>query len=182
MRHPFMTLVAIGLIAVFAACGSTRPETPDERDTKTREVEATIARFKQNDPGLKGWIRDAYGYAVFPTVGKGGIGIGGAYGRGQVYEQGTLIGYTTLTQASIGFQLGGQSFSEVIFFRDESALRRFTGGEFELSAQMSAVAATAGAATSTNYRGGVAVFIRAEGGLMYEATVGGQKFNYQTDE
>ena len=143
-----------------------------------KDVEATIAKFKENDPGLQGWFAKAHGYAVFPSVGKGGIGVGGAYGRGQVHEKGALLGYTTLTQATIGFQLGGQAYSEVIFFRDAEALRRFTSGTFEFSAQASAVAATAGASADVDYTGGVAVFTMARGGLMYEASIGGQKFDF----
>jgi lipid-binding SYLF domain-containing protein len=142
-------------------------------------VQGTIAQFQKNDPGLKGWFSGAYGYAVFPSVGKGGAGIGGAYGKGEVYEQGKLVGYTSLSQATIGFQLGGQAYSEVIFFKDKAAFDRFTGGKFELSAQASAVAATAGASADANYRSGVAVFTMARGGLMYEASVGGQKFSYE---
>jgi lipid-binding SYLF domain-containing protein len=175
--------ILAGLIALFvAACGSTRPQTEDERSALTKDVEATKARFEENDPGLKGWFRDAHGYAVFPSVGKGGMGVGGAYGRGQVYEKGRLVGYTTLTQATIGLQLGGQAYSEVIFFRDQAALDRFTGGNFELGAQASAVAATAGASTDADYSGGVAVFTMARGGLMYEASVGGQKFEFEPEE
>ncbi|OOG28111.1 hypothetical protein B1C78_01990 [Thioalkalivibrio denitrificans] len=141
----------------------------------------------------------AYGYAVFPTIGRGGMGIGGARGSGRVYAQGEYIGDTTMTQVTIGFQLGGQAYSQMIFFEDERALREFTSGNFEFGAQASAVAITAGAqagagTTGTsagagtsqrdararaNYYRGMAVFTVAKGGLMYEASVGGQKFNYR---
>ena len=142
----------------------------------------------------------AYGYAVFPTIGRGGMGIGGARGSGRVYAQGEYIGDTTMTQVTIGLQLGGQAYSQIIFFEDERALREFTGGNFEFGAQASAVAITAGAqagagttGTSTgagtsqrdasaraNYYRGIAVFTVAKGGLMYEASIGGQKFNYRS--
>lgn len=144
------------------------------------------------------FFADAYGYAVFPTIGKGGVGIGGAYGTGRVYEQGNWIGETSMTQVTLGFQLGGQAFSQIIFFQDKRALDEFTGGNFEFSAQASAVAITAGAQAGASTTGasagasggsrnatnvgqyykGMAIFTVAKGGLMYEATVGGQKFNY----
>ncbi|MHC4933605.1 MAG: YSC84-related protein [Planctomycetota bacterium] len=179
-----MRLVAFSLLLVAAAavvlsgCGATAPETKEEAAAQTKEVQATIAKFKETDPSLKKWFDEAQGYALFPSVGKGGAGIGGAYGEGEVYEKGKLVGYSTLSQATIGFQLGGQAYSEVIFFKDKAALDRFRRGEFELSAQASAVAATAGASADADYSGGVAVFTMAQGGLMYEATVGGQKFDY----
>jgi lipid-binding SYLF domain-containing protein len=146
----------------------------------------------------KSFFGRAYGYAVFPTVGKGGIGIGGAYGQGRVYEQGKYVGDTSMTQVTVGFQLGGQAFSQIIFFEDKRAFNEFTSGNFEFGAQASAVAVTAGAqaaATTTGssagasagkrnattvgtYYKGMAVFTVAKGGLMYEASVGGQKFSY----
>jgi lipid-binding SYLF domain-containing protein len=146
----------------------------------------------------KGFFGTAYGYAVFPTIGKGGIGIGGAYGKGRVYAQGQYVGDTKMTQLSVGFQFGGQAYSQIIFFEDQRAFNEFTGGNFEFGAQASAVAITAGAqaaATTTgssagasggkkdainygNYYKGMAVFTVAKGGLMYEASISGQKFSY----
>ncbi len=173
-----LAILPILLALLIAACGTTRPETQEDRDALSKDVVAAIASFEKNDAGLKGWFKEAHGYAVFPSVGKGGMGIGGAYGRGQVFEGGKLLGYSTLTQATIGFQLGGQAYSEVIFFKDTTALADFVRGNFELGAQASAVAATAGASTDADYNGGVAIFTMARGGLMYEASVGGQKFEY----
>ncbi|HEX4927464.1 MAG TPA: YSC84-related protein [Burkholderiales bacterium] len=146
-----------------------------------------------------GFFSHSYGYAVFPTVGKGGIGLGGAYGTGRVYAQGRYVGDTSLAQLTIGLQLGGQAYSEIIFFQDKRAFGEFTSGNFEFGAQASAVAITAGASaqasttgsgttTSTSsshakttgeYQKGVAVFTVAKGGLMYEASIGGQKFSYK---
>ena len=174
-----LAILPVLLALLLAACGTTRPETQEDRDALSKDVTAAIASFTKNDPGLKGWFSEAHGYAVFPSVGKGGMGIGGAYGRGQVFEGGKMIGYSTLKQATIGFQLGGQAYSEVIFFKDAAALTNFTRGNYELGAQASAVAATAGASTNADYDGGVAIFTMARGGLMYEATVGGQKFTFQ---
>jgi len=177
MKARFATLALFAL--VFVGCGSTTPKTEEDRVAMDAECNAAIARMKQNDAGLKGWFENAAGYAVYPSVGKGGIGVGGAYGRGQVYRGGSLTGYSSLSQATIGFQLGGQSYIEVIFFENEAALTDFMRGNYELGAQASAVAATAGASTSADYSGGVAIFTMARGGLMYEATVGGQKFSYE---
>jgi len=142
------------------------------------EVQAVIEGFKEGDPGIQGWFSDAYGYVVFPSVGKAGFGIGGARGKGLVYERGKLVGKSTLTQVTIGFQFGGQAFSEVIFFKDKVAFDEFIRENFELGAQVSAVALTAGVSADLAYNGGVAIVTATKGGLMYEATVGGQKFSY----
>jgi lipid-binding SYLF domain-containing protein len=141
-------------------------------------VPPVIAKFKEKDPRVAKAFDDAYGYVVFPTVGKGAIGIGGARGKGWVYERGKRIGRATLTQVTIGLQLGGQAYSEVIFFEDKAALDDFTRGNFEFDAQVSAIAVTARAAGDLPYRKGVAVVTMGKGGLMYEASVGGQKFSY----
>ena len=147
-----------------------------------------------------GFFHSAYGYAVFPDVGKGGAGIGGAYGSGRVYEKGKVIGEAKMTQVSLGLQLGGQEYSEIIFFRDEHALKQFTSGNFEFSADASAVAITSAASASASTTGssagasggkkdattsgsydkaGMATFTVAKGGLMFQAAVGGQKFSYK---
>ena len=116
---------------------------------------------------------------IIPTVGKGGIGIGGARGKGLLYEGGKPSAIVTLTQLTVGFQWGGQTYSEFIFFKDGDALDKFKSNNYELGAQASAVAVTAGASADANYSEGVAVFTQAKGGLMYEATVGGQKFKVE---
>ena len=139
-----------------------------------------------------------YGYAVFPTIGKGGVGIGGAHGKGRVYVKGAYVGDTSMTQVTVGAQLGGEAFSQIIFFEDERAFKEFTGGNFEFGAQAQAVAITAGATAQattggtgagknigkdtadvkSTYQKGMAVFTLVKGGLMYEASIGGQKFSY----
>jgi lipid-binding SYLF domain-containing protein len=142
----------------------------------------------------------AYGYAVFPTIGKGAIGIGGAHGSGRVYEQGNYVGDTSVNQVTVGFQLGGQSYRQIIFFKDKRAFDEFTSGDFEFGAQATAVAVTASASaqattagspgtsagteqkkakTTGGYHKGMAVFTVTKGGLMYEASIGGQKFDYK---
>jgi len=157
-----------------------RKAAPDSGKTShSAKTQTTINKFLQKDPTLKTFFDQAYGYAVFPGVGKGGIGIGGAYGKGEVYRQGAYLGRAKLTQLTIGFQLGGQKYAEVIFFKNKSALDNFTGGNFEFSAQASAVAVTAGASADADYENDVAVFTMTIGGLMYEATIGGQKFSFK---
>lgn len=146
----------------------------DEKDAKE-----AVAEFKKSDPDLAAFFSKARGYAIYPTVGKGGIGIGGAYGSGLVYESGKLIGSTSLSQISIGFQFGGQAYSEIVFFQNKAAMDKFKKGEIELSAQASAVAVTAGAASKTDFKDGVAIFTMAKGGLMYEASVAGQNLSFE---
>jgi lipid-binding SYLF domain-containing protein len=142
------------------------------------QVRQTIDLFKKTDPGMKEFFNKASGYAVFPTVGKGGVGLGVGRGKGLVFEGGRLMGEVKLTQVTIGAQLGGQTYSEVVFLESPETMKSFKEGDFALSAQASATAAAAGAAANAKYKQGVAVFTMATGGLMYEASVGGQKFNF----
>jgi len=142
------------------------------------KVKEAIKEFKDKDSGMNTFFNESYGYAVFPSVGKGGIGIGAAHGNGIVFKRGKATGETTLSQASIGLQLGGQSYREVIFFKDKGAYDRFTAGKFKFAAQVSAVAASEGASADAAYQEGVAIFTMTKGGLMYEASVGGQKFKF----
>ncbi len=144
-----------------------------------KEVQETIALFQKTDPGLKKFFNKSKGYAVFPGIGKGAFGVGAAHGNGLVYEKGKLIGETSMTQVTIGFQLGGQSYAEVIFFDSEPALSDFKESKLAFSAQVSAVAAAEGASANAKYQQGVAVFTLAKGGLMYEASIGGQKFKFK---
>lgn len=162
------------------------------------EYESTIESFRK--AVAEEFFADSYGYAVFPTIGKGGIGIGGARGKGQVYVGGEHVGHTTMTQLTVGLQLGGQAYSQIIFFEDQRAFEEFTSENFEFGAQATAVAITAGASASAgttgtgagasttgghtgkatgDYYKGMAVFTFAKGGLMYEASIGGQKFSYR---
>lgn len=144
----------------------------------TEEALETIKKFKKKDKSINSFFKSSYAYAVFPTVGKGGIGIGGAYGKGIVFRGGKKIGTAKLTQVSIGFQLGGQAYSEIIFFQNKSTFSKFTNGDLKFGAGVSAVAVTAGASATAAFSHGVAVFTMEKGGLMYEATVAGQSFKY----
>lgn len=136
------------------------------------------AEFIEKDALMKELFEKAYGYVIFPNVGKGGFGIGGAAGNGTVYERYKVVGMAKLTQVSIGFQAGAQVYREVIFFESKKDLDRFKESRFEFSAQASAVAVTAGASANVKYTDGVMVFTMLKGGLMYEAAVGGQKFKF----
>jgi lipid-binding SYLF domain-containing protein len=162
------------------------------------EYDETIAAFKKaRESGA--YFGKSYGYAVFPTIGKGGVVVGGAYGQGRVYQKGKYVGDTSMTQITAGFQLGGEAYSQIIFFENQQAFNQFTGGNFEFGAQAQAVAITAGASAATTTTGsaagasitqndaknvartynGMTTFTVAKGGLMYEASIGGQKFNYK---
>ena len=149
------------------------------RADDVKDAQETIAVFKKTDPGLSRFFERSAGWAVFHSVGKGAIGIGGAHGSGVLFEGGKAVGTCTLTQVTIGFQLGGQAYSEIIFFESQKTLADFKKGNFALAAQVSAVAAAEGASANAKYQLGVAVFTIAKGGLMYEASVGGQKFSYE---
>jgi len=139
----------------------------------------TVAEFKKNDSGMEAYFSKARGYIVYPSVGKAGFGIGGAHGSGVVFEAGKTIGTSSLTQISFGFQWGGQVYSEIVFFKDSAAMDHFKKGEIELSAQVSAVAVTEGVSAKTDFKDGIAIFTMAKGGLMYEATVAGQKLSFK---
>ena len=181
----------ISIIGLLACAASFSPAWADE-------YQDTINIFKKS--GESGtFFNKAYGYAVFPTLGKGGAGIGGAYGKGRVYEKGKYVGNTSLAQLTVGLQLGGQVYSEIIFFEDQRAFTEFTNGNFEFgadaqataitasaSAKASSTGASAGASATKNaattagaYHKGMATFTVAKGGLMYEASIGGQKFKYE---
>ena len=174
------TVTLLTMITLMIAACSTAPKTTAGKSAIQAKAAATIARFKSTDSSMaKTFFSSSKGYAVFPTVGKGGIGIGGAYGKGVLYQGGQAIGYCDLSQASIGFQLGGQTYSEIIFFDNAQSLNNFKSGALEFAAQASAVAAASDASANADYDHGVAVFTHAGKGLMYEASIGGQKFTYQ---
>ena len=158
----------------------------------------TVDLFKKSEQ-VQPFFNNCYGYAVFPTVGKGGIVVGAAFGKGRVYQAGLITGMATISKLSVGFQLGGQAFSEIVFFQDKRAYEEFTKGTFEFDASVSAVVITAGVQAKagsqggtagasagpatgvqaeTGYYKGMAVFIKTKGGFMYEAAIGGQKFDF----
>ncbi|MDD9302135.1 MAG: hypothetical protein HUK40_07235 [Desulfobacter sp.] len=186
MKHLKLNLLILALITLIW--------TPAHADSFSN----TISVFKKSD-AVQPFLKNCYGYAVFPTVGKGGIVVGGSFGKGRVYKHGTLTGTVMMSKLSIGFQLGGQAFSQIIFFQDQRSYTEFISGDFEFDASVSAVAITAGVQAKAgteggtagasagpatgvqadiNYFKGMAVFVHAKGGLMYEASIGGQKFDF----
>lgn len=188
----FKARAVLGVVALFAVSTSWADATPEE-------CKEAADNFKSLSSNVSSMISSSYGYAVFPTIGKGGLGIGGAGGSGCVYKGGAQTGTSKMGQLTIGFQAGGQAYSQIILFENQEAYEKFTSGEFEFGAQATAVALTAaaqaeagtkGSAASVgtsdeksggkaaSYTNGMAVFTVAKGGLMYEASIGGQKFGY----
>src|SRR5437016_11557624 len=181
----------IPIVALFSMALTVSPARADS-------YQDTIDVFKKAVDSNR-YFKTAYGYAVFPTIGKGGVGIGGAFGNGRVYERGKYVGDTSMKQVTVGFQLGGQAYSQIVFFEDQRSFKDFTSGNFEFGAEASAVAITAAAGAKANtagssagasvtkndaknvgnYHKGMATFTVAKGGLMYQATIGGQKFSYK---
>lgn len=171
---PLLTLVLLALTAPADARWD-----PAEAEKQRAKAEEAIAALLEKDPKMQRFFDAAAGYVVIPTVGKAGIGVGGARGKGVLYENGDITAVVTLTQLSVGFQWGGQVYSEFIFFEDQATLDNFKRGNFELNAQVSAVAVTLGASADAAFKDGMAIFTMAKGGLMYEAAVGGQKFKVE---
>ena len=169
--RPSTLLIALSVLAAPAALAS-------DDATLVSDARATISTFKKKDANIEKFFSSAAGYAVFPTIAKGAFVVGGAGGDGVLFVSGQPVGRSSMGQASVGFQLGGQTYSEIIFFENASTLSEFKKGNFALAAQASAVALSAGAAATANYENGVAIFTATKTGLMYEASVGGQKFGY----
>jgi lipid-binding SYLF domain-containing protein len=172
------TCLIAGALLTLAGC-ATAPDTEAKKAELHTNVMNTMSRIEALDPTLKKHVDSAYGYAIFPSVGKGGLIVGGAYGRGEVYEQGRRVGWSDLSQATIGAQIGGQTFSELILFQDKAALDNFRNGKLKFAANASAVAMKSGAADTSQYTDGVMVFVEPIAGLMAEAAIGGQSFSFQ---
>ena len=175
-----MTSAAVVAVALLATgCASPAPKTTEERQSLVSEADAAVSTMIAKDPSLRNFLDKAYGYAIFPNIGKAGAIVGGASGRGIVYEQGRPVGYVQLNQASVGAQLGGQTYSELIAFQNDAALNRIKAGDFDMGADVSAVALKAGAAGTAHFEGGMAVFVQPKGGLMAEASIKGQKITFE---
>jgi lipid-binding SYLF domain-containing protein len=175
-----MMIRAVCLTAMLAV-GTAFAWDPDKIKELNEKAMEAKAEMLEADPDMQRFFDSAVAYVIIPTVGKGGVGIGGAYGQGLLYEGGVHTAEVSLSQLTIGFQWGGQAYSEFIFFEDADALNDFKRGNYELGAQVSAVAVTLGASADASYSDGVAIFTQAKGGLMYEATVGGQKFKVESE-
>jgi len=168
-----------GLVAAFLAVAMVGTDAAGWDPANEKLAHDAIAEFKKADPGIQTFFDEAHGYAVFPEITKGAIGIGGAQGDGTVFEEGSSVGSSTMTQVTIGLQLGGQTYREIIFFKDKAALDSFKSGNYEVAAGASAIALKEGASKTGDYDRGVAIFTMGTGGLMFEASIGGQKFSFE---
>jgi lipid-binding SYLF domain-containing protein len=151
-------------------------------DELKTDSEQAMEALQKADSSLKKLIDDSVGYVIFPGIGRGGFIIGGERGKGLVYQKGKVVGEAKVTEINIGAQVGGESYSELILFETSEALRDFKASNWEMSAKVNAVAAAEGAAKNAKYQQGVAVFTLSKGGLMVQATVGGQKFKFKPSE
>ncbi len=176
MKYVYALLLASCLI--FTACGTTTSARAEESPEFSDDVKDAIARFKSHTEATGSYFKNAHAYAVFPNVGKGAVGLGGAHGSGQVFKDGKHVANSDLTQLTFGLALGGQEFSEIVFFKDEAAFKSFKRGSLKFSAQASAVAVEAGASADASYEYGVRVFTMTKGGTMFDASIGGQSFDY----
>ncbi len=177
MKKLLISILFLGL--AFAPILAISAWDVDESIELNEKAQEALAEFRENDASVDKFISLAVGYVVIPTVGKAGFGIGGARGKGVLYEGGEVTAVVTLSQLSVGFQWGGQAYSEFLFFQDNASLSDFKTGNYELGAQASAVAVTAGVSADAEFVDGMAIFTQAKGGLMYEASVGGQKFKVE---
>src|SRR5689334_1899400 len=170
---------AVSMLLVIVSLGLPVCVSAQDKDDKlTDDSKKAKDQFIKTDSLMQSLFDNSSGYVIFPNVGKGAMGVGGAAGNGILYEHGNSVGRASMKQVSVGFQFGGQAYREVIFFENADALERFKQNKIEFTARASAVAATEGAAANVKYANGVMVFTQEKGGLMYEASIGGQKFNY----
>jgi lipid-binding SYLF domain-containing protein len=177
-RYFVSAFAALGLVAA-AVLPLQATADNKKHEKEINESKATIAEFEKKDPTLKNFFGTAYGYVVFTKIAKGGFILGGAHGKGVVYKQQKVAGFATITQGTIGAQIGGQTFNEVIFLETEATYGEFTNNKLEFAAQATAVAVKSGAAANARYEKGVAIFTAGEKGFMAEASVGGQKFKFE---
>lgn len=174
-------IVAVAALSSFAVvgCESPTPETPAEQQEMRSDARIALERMYSNDPSLRGVVENSYAYAIFPKVSKAGLIAGGAGGRGEVYRNGRLVGYATLSQASVGAQIGAQNFDELIVFKDPAAFEKFKSNEYTPAANATAVAVKSGAGSGTDFKAGTATFVLPTSGAMAEASIGGQHYEFQ---
>lgn len=170
--------VLVAALFVFAGCSGTAPNTDEKKMSLQSDADAALKDMASQDPGIPDFVHKAYAYAVFPTIAEGGFIVGGASGKGAVYEKGNLIGWSEMSMAEAGLLAGGKTFSELLVFENKGALDRFTASQYSMGADISAVVLKAGASATVQFKNGVAVFTNPKGGLMGGISVTGQKFNY----
>jgi len=179
MRNFKTTRMALAATLALAVVGLARTGYAAESEAQLiTEAQHTMDLYRKADPGIDEFFRRSVGYVVFPGIGKGGLGIGGAHGNGVLFERGAPVGKVTMNQVTIGAQAGGQEFSQIVFFEVPKALNDLKASKASLSADASAVAINTGAAAKARFKNGVAVFTATKGGLMFEASVGGQKLKF----
>lgn len=178
MRRWTLAVILIATISFASSAVGHAANTNAPPSELHKDSFEAIKLFKKTDSKMAKLFAEAAGYTIFPGIVKGAAGIGAAHGEGEVYAKGKLIGTATVTQVTLGLQLGGQEYAELIFFENEDTLNQFASGKFALSAQASAVLAAEGSAGSAKYQLGVMVFTIPKGGYMFEASIGGQKFNF----
>ena len=192
MKKLIILLLAICFLVVASYSETFAGWDPAKAEQERNAAEETIAKFKEKDPSMKRFFDNAWGYAVYPTVGSGALIVGGAHGTGVVYKnvwigalmheyqaKGKIVGRSSLSQGTVGLQAGGQAYSEIIFFEGKAAFDSLKDGKLKLAAQASAIAVTAGASADAAYEGGVAVFTMGKGGLMLQAAIGGQEITFE---
>ena len=175
-----LILAPAALTAIMVPGCATSPQTQEAKENLSDEAHLAYKQMLRADPSLEGTVNENYAHAIFPSVGKGAVGVGGSYGRGEVYKGDKFIGYADVSQGSVGVSLGGQTFAELIIFKDEKALSTFTDNKFTFSADASAVALKEGAAKTAKFTNGVAVVTQPKGGLMFDASIGGQQFTFKS--
>ena len=176
-----VSVLNFSMLIIFLSCLLLPGMMKAQEDSKRimDDSKEAKAAFLKSDPAMANLFKNSYGYAIFPNVGKGAAGVGGAAGKATVYEKGKAIGTAQMIQVTVGAQAGGQAYREVVFFESKDALDRFKENKVEFSGQASAIAAKEGASANANYRDGVVVFTQEKSGLMLEASLGGQKFTYK---
>jgi lipid-binding SYLF domain-containing protein len=179
MKSTTCIALVLTIVAGLLVGCATAPTSRADKDALLAESAAAMKRMSGEDRGLTALVQRGYGYAMFPKVTKGGLVVGGAHGQGVVYERGRHVGYADLSQGSVGAQIGGQSFSELLVFENKAALDRFKAGQLTFTGDASAVVLKTGVATDLKFLDGVAVVVSPVGGAMLEAAIGGQQFTYQ---
>lgn len=169
------------LATVAIACGGAAPKSAEQRNTLEDRAELTVRTMTSRDPSLRQVLDSAAGYVVFPEIGKGGLVVGAAHGRGILYENGRSSGFVELRQASIGAQAGAQTFAELIVFTDPADVQEVKSGTYDLGGSASAVVLSAGVAAATDFSDGVAVFVLPRGGVMAELSITGQQLRYSPE-
>jgi len=175
----FLAPAVLTLTALLTACSSSVPKSAEDAELRHLQVTQAITDLKQEDPTLEKLFKSAYAYAIYPNVIAGGLGVGGFSGNGEVYQGGKFVGYSKVSGGNIGYQIGGQSFVQAVFFQNEAAFSNFKTGTLEFDAKATAVAAKSGAGAQADYANGIVAFSLPRKGLMVQAAIGGQKFSFQ---